>query len=366
MINSLRLINFRSYQNDTFEFSPGVTIIVGPNASGKTNLLEALQVVCSGKSYRARPEQMIAFSADLSRLEARLDDQVRSVAFLRPAAAERAERVEKHITINQQKYKLLPPSRRLPVVLFEPEHLRLLHAGPEHRRDFLDHILEQIVAGFTTLSRQYKRALAQRNSLLKQASASGLTGSSSNTTKQLFAWNVRLSQLGGQLAAHRQNLTEQIDAQLADIYRQIAGPSDITLTYQPQFSMANYSSQMLHKLERSTELDFARGFTAYGPHREDFAVSIGGHAASAAASRGEVRTALLALKIIELRLLENHFAKKPLLLLDDVFSELDGSRRRALTKLLRDYQTFITTTDADVVVPHFIGNCSIIPTSKGG
>lgn len=107
-------------------------------------------------------------------------------------------------------------------------------------------------------------------------------------------------------------------------------------------------------------LDYARGFTAYGPHRDDLEVLIGGHSAATSASRGEVRTILLALKLLELQIIQEQRDQKPLLLLDDVFSELDGARRRALTGYLKDYQTFITTTDADVIVHDFAQKCNVI------
>jgi DNA replication and repair protein RecF len=118
---------------------------------------------------------------------------------------------------------------------------------------------------------------------------------------------------------------------------------------------------LLHNLEIGLERDMLRGFTSVGPHREDMLITFNGHPASETASRGEARTLVLALKVIELQLLEQARGLTPLLLLDDVFSELDGARRRALTEYLSNYQTFITTTDADVVIQHFTESCQIIP-----
>ena len=121
---------------------------------------------------------------------------------------------------------------------------------------------------------------------------------------------------------------------------------------------------MLHKLESGQYQDEQRGFTGHGPHRDDIRISLNGNNADSSASRGEMRTILLALKVIELKLLEEDRGAKPLLLMDDVFSELDGSRRKALTEAIKGYQTFITTTDADVVVQHFTETCNIIPTNR--
>lgn len=347
------LTDFRSYRSASFEFEPGVSIIVGPNASGKTNLLEAIQVVCQGESYRARDVELIRFGSSLSRLEARTEDQKRIVALEK---LDTGDRVQKHYVINGQKLRRLLSRQRLPLVLFEPEHLRLIHAGPEKRRDFLDSLLSQLVPAYRTNLRGYKRTLAQRNSLLKQRGA---------TTDQLFAWNIRLSELGSWLVRERQQLIELINQDISPIYQALSQSSaTVELQYQSSCDIDNYSSSLLKQLDKHLHKDIERGFTSHGPHREDMRVELRQQAAQAAASRGEIRTVVLGLKVLEARLLEQRLDTKPLLLLDDVFSELDGARRKALTNFLTGYQTFITTTDADVVMQHFVGSCSIIPMSS--
>ncbi|HSH55912.1 MAG TPA: hypothetical protein VK983_03740, partial [Candidatus Limnocylindrales bacterium] len=136
--------------------------------------------------------------------------------------------------------------------------------------------------------------------------------------------------------------------------------SQVELQYESKLPLEAYESALLRSLETSFALDVARGFTGAGPHREDIRVLINGRLAQTSASRGETRTAVLMLKVMELQQLERVRGTKPLLLLDDVFSELDGARRQALTGYLQDYQTFITTTDADVVVEHFMSTSNII------
>jgi DNA replication and repair protein RecF len=184
-----------------------------------------------------------------------------------------------------------------------------------------------------------------------------------STKDQLFVWNLRLSDLGGQVALHRQRLIEQINKEVTNTYQSIGGKKNqIEISYKSSCHGDQYSTKLLHKLESNQSVDEQRGFTGHGPHRDDITVNINGHDADTSASRGEVRTLLLTLKIIELKLLEEDRNQKPILLLDDVFSELDGSRRKALTETIKGYQTFITTTDADVVVRHFTETCHIIPT----
>lgn len=352
MITDIRLQQFRSYEDNSFEIDPGVNIIVGPNASGKTNLLESILVSCLGSSYRVRDADLVQFDKPWARIDAGTPEGTRTVKLI----CEPSGSVKKEYVISDQPLKRLSLQKQIPVVLFEPNHLQLLASSPDLRRDYLDGILEQFTPGFATLRVQYRRALAQRNRLLKQGFETGAS--------QLFAWNIRLSQLGGQIATHRMNLVTRISEQIQQLYRDIShSDATVSVAYVSGCLTDQYSSDMLHKLEQSTKQDFERGFTTYGPHRDDMRLILKGKLLHEAASRGETRTMLLALKTIEMRIVEEARGKKPILLLDDVFSELDGARRKALTEVLQDYQTFITTTDADVVVEYFLDKSHVILTN---
>ena len=352
MISDIRLQNFRSYTDDSFEFSPGVNIVVGPNASGKTNLIEAILVSCMGKSYRVKDKELIAFDGPWLRVDISYSGEKRTLKIIK-----QSENSTKELEIKGQIYKRLTMDKTIPVVLFEPNVMSLLTGSPDNRRDYLDNLLEQITPGYTVLRRQYKRTLAQRNRLLKQEG--GVDKS------QLFAWDIRLSQIGSEIAVYRHRLTLEINKLINDLYKNLSGSSsESSINYKSSCLLGQYSSDMLHKLEKSHTKDLLRGFTAYGPHRDDIEILLDGRLLDETASRGETRTVVLCLKIIELQLVELSRGQKPILLLDDVFSELDGSRRRALTEILAGYQTFITTTDADVVVDHFLDTCNVIPTNS--
>jgi DNA replication and repair protein RecF len=347
MITDIRLQNFRSYKDAAFELNPGVNIVVGPNASGKTNLLEAVLVLARGSSYRARDQELIRFKQPWARLDSLGDNnEARTVKIVaRPEPAKQYE-------ITGKTYKRLTVSHTLPSVLFEPGHLQLLTGGPERRRDYLDELLEQAEPGYATLRRQYRRALAQRNHLLKHPKAA---------VNQFFPWNVRLSQLAGQIVRARSGLIDKINSRLPALYKDLSkAKTSVTLVYEPHWTSESYETRFLKQLEGGLDDDKNRGFTTQGPHREDLAALFDGRRAQEIASRGETRTAILALKIIELQLLEATRNQTPLLLLDDVFSELDGRRRRALTDYLAPYQSFITTTDADIVTKHFTNKTNII------
>lgn len=353
MITDLRLQHFRSYLDESFELSPGVNIVVGPNASGKTNLLEAVLVVARGSSYRAGDAELIAFDQPWARLDAHLpDNSVRTIKLTNEP------KVAKTYEIEGKPYKRLSLGLSLPVVLFEPNHLQLLSGGPDRRRAYLDDLLEQTTPGYGALRRQYKRAVAQRNSLLKKAGSQP----AAVIETQIFPWNLRMSQLAGQIVRQRAVLVEQMSQTIGDLYKELSQTKDrISVVYESAWPAEAYETSLLRKLESSLELDRLRGYTASGPHREDLAVLFDGRPAAETASRGETRTTVLALKIIELKIIEAAREQTPLLLLDDVFSELDGKRRHALTDYLAPYQTFITTTDADLAVQHFSASCNVIP-----
>jgi DNA replication and repair protein RecF len=354
MIADIRLQHFRSYDDETFEFTPGVNIIVGPNGSGKTNLLEAILVVSRGSSYRARDAELIAYSQPWARLDAHLygdsEPSLRTVKLVAGPTAGKTYEIEGRM------YRRMLTAKTLPAVLFEPDHLFMLSGPPDLRRVYMDDLLEQVEPAYGKLRKDYKRVLAQRNALLRHHGH--------DAAHQIFPWNVRLSELGGSLVQSRLRLLDTMNGQASDLYGSLAHQETaVELRYETKLPLGDpdqYASALLRALEHNFGLDVARGYTGAGPHREDLGVLLDGHPVQTSASRGEARTAVLMLKVMELQLVEAARGQKPLLLLDDVFSELDGARRQALTAYLQDYQTFITTTDADVVVHHFIQKSHVI------
>lgn len=344
MLRTLELNNFRSYGNGLFGFEPGVNIIVGANASGKTNLLEAIHTICTLQGFKAADKDLISLDSDWCRLEALTDDGTRVVKLTRDKP--------KLMELDGEVKKRLTGSTSLPVVVFEPEHMLLLSRDPERRRSYLDEILSLTRDGYKANLTAYKRALSQRNRLLKQEQVS---------SDQLFVWDVQLAEKAGIIASARGELTKQLNKACIGHYRSISNSSEkLNLSYVSKLEQGNYSDQLLSYLRVNIETDRRRGFTGAGPHRDDLLIELKSTDARVTASRGEIRSIILALKIAELELIKEQTGKPPTLLLDDVFSELDGSRRRALAEALSDYQTFLTTTDADVAVDHF-SDYNIIP-----
>lgn len=347
-LTDIRLQNYRSYSDSSFELSPGVNIVVGPNAVGKSNLIESLLLILNNQAYRGKSE-LVRKGADWARIDVHTDkNELRTVKIKNSQP-----RQEIIYEIGGRVYTRLPFSQKSPAVLFEPNNLFLLSDDPSGRRTYFDQLIAQNTKDYASTLLKYKRALTQRNTLLKIRP---------DDTSQLFVWSLRLSELADRIVKLRLETLEKINHKTSETYSEIAHKkSSLTLEYKSSVRTDNnYSASLLKKLESNIDEDRQRGFTVFGPHRDDFLVVLNSQPAVHFASRGEVRTIILTLKIIQLVLLEESTARKPLFLLDDVFSELDGARRKALTNYLKDYQAVITTTDADIIMKSFSQKAQIV------
>ena len=339
MIHDIRLQYFRSYSDKSFTFNENVNIIVGKNGSGKTNLLEAVLVLASGGSFRVDDKNLVQFDHPWARLDGNFSSGARTVKLEKATN----NKVNKDFIIDGKPIKRLSIKNSLPTVLFEPDHLQLLHRDPSSRRNFFDDLEAKFNPGYKTTLNSYKRALAQRNALLKFTS--------SHKPDQLFVWNIRLSELGSKIAATRQKTIENINQQISETYTSIAKkPANVKLVYVTKLDKNNYASSLLKQLEETINLDKERGFTSSGPHRDDFSFLLNGKQANISASRGEIRSLLLSLKIFELQATRDTYTQPPILLLDDVFSELDDTRQAELVRFFNDTQVIITTTSVDSII----------------
>jgi len=336
-VKRLKLDNYRSYTKHSFDLHPTATIIVGPNATGKTNLLEAIYVLANTKSFRARDHELVQHGSDHFRIEAETNETKIGLGYQTgPPSA-------KKVDYNQVKRPLSRHVGTLPTVLFEPNDLLLLSGAPTLRRRYLDGILSQSDPEYLTALNTYQRILKQRNSLLERFDVAAVKN-------QIFAWDLNLTTNAAIIVAARQKLLAHLNTVIADLYGDISGQVvKLKLGYSPSINLqADYAAAFMDALVANLTRDLAAGFTTIGPHREDFTISFNDSELVAVASRGEIRSIILALKLAELELLTSE-AATPLLLLDDVFSELDASRRQYLISRLSGYQSLITTTDADVV-----------------
>jgi DNA replication and repair protein RecF len=245
----------------------------------------------------------------------------------------------------------------LRVVLFEPNDLLLIHGSPDRRRRYLDLILIQTISGYAKTLSQYRRVLSQRNRLLSEWNGA---------TSELFAWNIRLTELATVIHDARSQLIDHLNELASNCYAQIAGSGEpLALTYQSA-AAGDFAAGFLQLLEAGLNRDIAAGFTTIGPHRDDFSIQFKNSDIMAVASRGEMRTVVLALKMAELAYIERYTETRPMLLLDDVFSELDDSRRRFLLGTLGGYQSLVTTTNADVSAELSANHTTVLTDALGG
>lgn len=337
-IDSLVLHNFRSHAHAQFEFDPRITVISGPNGSGKTSILEAIHVVARGKSFRDADADILQFGAEWWRTEGRFGDIARDMRYDTSGV-----KPTKEIVIEGVKRGRFMAKYALPVVLFEPDDLLLIHGSPSRRRRHIDTIVAQLHPGYPSIVRSYERALLQRNTLLKRG------GMIDDT---LFVWDVTLAELAAQILQRRQEIIHLLSPLVEAAYREIAQTDDsVCIEYSPALSYGDSQLQqsIVSLLASRHARDKLTGFTSVGPHRDDVCYRLRAHDMETTASRGEIRSVILALKLAETQLIEKVVDELPIVLLDDVFSELDESRRTALVhNLSHDEQIIITTTNSDI------------------
>lgn len=332
-IQQIAIKNIRSHTDTVVNLSASTTVITGKNGAGKTSILEAVYIALRGASFKGSDSDILRYEAPWYRIDLRLDDDiVRSVTY-DPSK----QSGKKQFMIHDKKTYRLAARDKQPVVLFEPEDLRLLHGSPARRRDFIDHFITQIDPTYSTVLRKYDRALKQRNSLLKSEKAKA---------EDLFVWNVALSEYGATIIEERTYAVERINKELDSYYHRLAHTDDTVAAHYSNTLIDQPAQKLLRELERSIDYDKAVKYTSIGPHRHDIIFHFNGHPALSVASRGEVRSIILALKRVEATIIEELTGQKPIILLDDVFSELDADRQEHLANDLYESQVIITTTHA--------------------
>jgi DNA replication and repair protein RecF len=370
-LRTLSLTDFRSYQRLEVELGGGPHVIAGRNAAGKTNLLESLVVLSSGRSHRggADPE-MVRWGSAFSRVAASVDaggrDQELEVVIFAPASAGVGSvgSTRKRIRVNgvDRRASALRPVLR--TVLFAPEDMLLVVGSPTLRRSLLDALVAQREVTAAAQLATYGRALTQRNSLLKRIREQTAGRS------ELGYWDAVLSESGGRILDWRRETLAALAQPLAAAHREIAPDEpEITLRYasnaEPRAG-ESHQEALLRRLLETAEKEAWNGATLVGPHRDDVIFEAGGRPLALFASRGQQRTAILALKLAELDLITALDGRPPLLLLDDVFSELDPERRAQLVRRIGSLpQAIVTTTTTADLDPALVAASSVWEVQPG-
>jgi DNA replication and repair protein RecF len=337
-VTRLRVLGFRNLRAQEVELGPGITLLAGPNGAGKTNLLEALFTGLAGRSCRTRSDrEAIAFGEAIARVEVDLGQGGEESTFLWSRSRDGERR---HLVDGADMSPKLV-HRRPPLALFLPDRLALIKGPPAERRSHLDGLTAALWPARAEARRRYGRALAQRNALL------GRVRSGVAPTDSLDAWDVELAAAASDLMDARRDAAATLAPEFAAAARELGLPGEAALRYAPRAD-AGCSDDLAAELAARRAGDVERGYSGYGPHLDELELSLDGRSVRRYGSQGEQRTSLLALLFAERRALLEARRTPPLMLLDDVMSELDPARRDLLASRLAegDGQTLITATEA--------------------
>ena len=344
----LQVDGYRNLASESIEAGEGVNLIYGDNAQGKTNLVEGIWLFTGAKSFRGSKDgELTGFDSDFSRLQ---------LQFYAAGREQEAElRVEGRRQAILNGVELKSPTQlagAFCAVIFSPVHLSLIQDGPAARRKFLDIAIGQMWPKYIEILKRYTRAVTQRNAALKDLRYS------SRMEDLIDIFEQSIAQFGGRLTEYRRRYVEALRRFAPEIYSGLsAGKEKLTLSYQPvQLRQEDkkstpsqqaeaYTKELLTALKEAREEDMRTGATSVGPHRDDLEISIDGLPVRSFGSQGQKRSAVLTLKLAEAEVLKNAVGEKPVILLDDVMSELDAARQDYILNHIHGWQVFITCCD---------------------
>jgi len=360
-ITRLELTDFRNYRRMMMEPSPGLTIIVGPNAVGKTNIIEAVQLVTATRSFRRPdPSELVRWGCSEARVDLRAEEGPRLLEIRLDVNSEghRAYSVN-----GQVKRRHSDVAGLLPSVVFTPDDLGMVKGPAERRRASIDDLGEQLSPTYGSLRRDYGRAVRQRNSLLKEGTRGGSAA----------AWDEQVATLGARFVIHRLGLLERLMEQASLRYAEMSGGETLGYSYEDRCGLGTCGSRdagevaqsIRDEMDRRSAEEQRRMVTLAGPHRDDIVIEIDGRDARSFASQGQQRTVALAWKLAEVAVVEGVLRRKPVLLLDDVMSELDADRRAALSEVVSsEVQTIVTTTNTGYFTEEMLSRSLVVPIGR--
>jgi len=332
---SLTLKNYRSYSGLAVRFGEGVSILQGKNAAGKTNILEAIGFLSYGKSFRTQKDQeCIRDGSETAYIKGGIATKQGALSIETLLSGTE----KKSLKVNGQPVKRMGELfGNFIAVVFCPEDLKTLKESPSLRRRFIDMEISKLHPAYFYELQDYNRALAQKNALLKSKIPEG------QLKKLVAIYNEQLAQHGERIIKARQEFLTRLTDVGRDIHKDLSGGETLELKYRSSAAGPDIRQALFDKMDKSLTSEIEQGFCLCGPHREDFSVSLGGAEIRAYSSQGQLRTAMLSLKLATFDIARKDFGESPVLLLDDVFSELDEARQAALLARAQGAQCFITT-----------------------
>lgn len=333
-IKNIILENFRNYDNQEINLNQNINIIYGNNAQGKTNIIESVFLCAYGKSFRAKKDkELIKFDKDICKVE------VSYSKVDREGTINAEINDKKTFFVNGVKQnKISDIIGKINVVIFTPDDIEIIKDGPQKRRRFLDMMISSLRPNYLHLLNSYNKVLEQRNNFLRQIKLEN------KNPAMLDIWDEQLSEYSFKIYEYRKYFIEKISNSIEDIHSLITkcGKEDIKIKY---ISNSKNKESFLENLKKSRAVDIKRGFTATGVHRDDFMIYINSRPVSIFGSQGQQRTAILTLKLCELKIVKEEIGDTPILLLDDYMSELDEKRRTSFLENIKGNQVIITCTD---------------------
>ncbi len=333
LITSLKLQNFRNYNELKINFNKNINIIYGDNAQGKTNILEAIFVTSIGKSFRTtKDKELIKMGKDFSKIEVEFSKCDRKGSVKIDISD------KKNIFVNGVKIKKLSELLgNMNIVIFTPDDINILKDGPAKRRRFLDIFISQLRPNYVSCLNIYLKALEQRNNYLKQIKIEN------KPEDFLEIWDEKIAEYAESVFKYRVEFINKIKEKIKSVHSIITeNNEEIKIEYVSDFDS---KENFLKKLKNNRKLDIMKGYTTKGIHRDDFNIYINGNLVNVYGSQGQHRTVILSLKMSELKVIYDEIGENPILLLDDFMSELDEKRRNNFLSNIRDTQVLVTCTD---------------------
>ena len=356
VIKKLTLANFRNYEAETFRFTDGLNVLTGRNAQGKTNCAEAVFYLCTGASLRIRHDrQLIRRGETCARISAEASTRFGSVSL---EAAIFENKRELYLNGNRLA-RAADFVGNMNSVFFSPGELRLIQDGPDERRRFLNLSISQTSREYCTALARYQRILDQRNNLLKERDVSLVL-------ETLPVWDEQLALFAARIVRHRRRYLKRLSPLASDAHAYLTdGAEKLSLDMDGRYpdEEGEITEKLLKEFSAARERDLRLGFTSVGPHRDDIKILIDGADARGYASQGQARTAALSLKLAETEIFRTLAGETPVLILDDVMSELDLPRRKKLLDRVRDIQCILTCTHAERVL--YGAECNKIRIREG-
>lgn len=335
IIQSVKLVNFRSHDEFLLQCNKKTSLLVGENGSGKTSVLEAIYEALRGKSFRATDEEILKRGAEFYRIELDFIDGTKTIVLY--------DGQKKQFLVEDKKKTRLPKKNRYPIVLFLPEDLHLVATSPTKRRNYFDRVISEFNESYGNSLLKYEKALRQRNELLKKYKID--EDDNKVIDRDFFSWNILLAKYGLEIRNYRKQYLDKLNAEFNQVYHSIVENGDQVFLKLNLFGGEITEADYFNRLENEFRRDLILGHTGFGIHRDDFIFLFNEKEADGTASRGELRSMILAMKFIEADLIFRETGKRPVVLLDDVFSELDNVRQKSLVKNFKDNQVIITSVD---------------------